>query len=137
MIELGNHRSSHPTPWRTSPAEGAGEGHTITYRCVRSWDGRRFEFHHPAGRASKDWDFADGQAVMAYVVDAIAFESWGRERVFTVRFDVCTGLDARGLRQFVITTPRGAVTLEPLDLSYAATFGMCSVFESGSASRSV
>lgn len=74
---------------------------------------------------------------MASIVDAIAFESWGGERVFTVRFDVCTGLDARGLRQFVITTPRGAVTLEPLDLSYAATFGMCSVFEGGFASRSV
>jgi hypothetical protein len=28
----------------------------------------------------------------------------------------------------VIDTPRGVVTLEPLDLSYAATFGMCSVF---------
>ena len=74
---------------------------------------------------------------MACVVDAIAFESWGGERVFTVRFDVCTGLDARGLRQFVITTARSFVTLEPLDLSYAATFGMCSVFESGSVSRSV
>jgi hypothetical protein len=65
---------------------------------------------------------------MAHVIDAIVFEAWSRERAFTIRFDVCTGLEARGLRQFVIDTPRGAVTLEPLDLSYAATFGMCSVF---------
>jgi hypothetical protein len=72
---------------------------------------------------------------MAHVVDAIAFESCGRERVFTVRFDVCTGLDARGLRRFVIETPRGAVTLEPLDLSYAATFGMCSVFGEARSSK--
>lgn len=74
---------------------------------------------------------------MAYIVDAIAFESWGRERTFTVRFDVCTGLDARGLRQFVISTSRGVVTLEPLNLSYAATFGMCSVFSDSRPARPV
>jgi len=100
----------------------------MTYRCVRSWDGRHVEFRHPAGRPSKDWGFSDGHAVMAHVIDKIAFEAWSRERVFTVRFEVCTGVEARGLRQFVIETPRGVVTIEPLDLSYAATFGMCSVF---------
>jgi hypothetical protein len=70
----------------------------------------------------------DGRIVMARLIDAVAFEGWTGNRRFTVRFDVCTGVDARGLRQFVVETSRGTVTLQPLDLSYAATFGMCSVF---------
>ena len=86
------------------------------------------DFFHPDGRLSKDWDFVDGRIVMARLIDAVAFEGSTGNRRFTVRFDVCTGVDARGLRQFVVETSRGTVTLQPLDLSYAATFGMCSVF---------
>jgi hypothetical protein len=60
----------------------------------------------------------------------VALESSAGDRRFDIRFEVCTGVEAQGLRQFVVTTSRGTVTLEPLALSYAAAFGMCSVFAS-------
>jgi hypothetical protein len=137
LIEFEKHEAiGSASPWHAASTNTPVEARPMRYPCLRSWDGRQSDFGHPDGRLSKDWGYQDGRAVMAHVIDAIAFESWtGGERQFTVRFEVGTGLPSRGLRQFIVWTPRGTVTLEPLDLSYAGTFGMCSVFEESPSPR--
>ena len=100
----------------------------VTYRCVRSWDRRELTFAHPDGRPAEAWDYEDGRIVMELVIQTIVFDP--QPQRFSIFYEHCDGDSEQlgALRRFVVRTARGTVTLEPLPVSYAATFGMCGVF---------
>jgi len=95
---------------------------------VRSWDSRELTFAHPDGRPAEAWDYDDGRIVMELVIQTIVFDP--QPQRFSIFYEHCDGDTAQfgALRRFVVRTTRGTVTLEPLPVSYAATFGMCGVF---------
>lgn len=103
-------------------------GAFVSYRCVRSWDQRELTFAHPDGRPAEAWDYNDGRMVMERVVQTIVFDPLPQG--FSISYEHCDGDSEQlgALRRFVVRTARGTVTLEPLPVSYAATFGMCGVF---------
>ena len=97
------------------------------YRCLRSWSPDQCLVSHPEGKASDAWGYAEGRAFMQTVVERILSDTADRD--FTVKYDQ---LPRRGpfniLREFTMKTSRGIVTIEALDVSYEAVFGMLSVF---------
>lgn len=95
---------------------------------MRSWDSRELTFAHPDGRPAEAWDYDDGRIVMERVIQTIVFDPLPQR--FSIFYEHCDGDSEQlgALRRFVVRTTRGTVTLEPLPVSYAATFGMCGVF---------
>ena len=81
----------------------------------------------PRGQSLGRLGDAEGRAFMQTVVERILSDTADRD--FTVKYEQ---LPRRGpfniLREFTIKTSRGIVTIEALDVSYEAVFGMLSVF---------
>ena len=66
---------------------------------------------------------------MSLVIESLIAEAGAGRQGFSISFDFAgSAADPTHLRRFLIHTPRGTVEFEPLDVSYDAAFGLCSVF---------